>query len=79
MSLYEGSCYCAIREVCDRETKEIYKLERRLHERLADYTYAELLDLEMKVDPSLGFLQLFVKRAIAAKMSEELKIGLGLL
>jgi hypothetical protein len=73
------SAYYVIREVCDHETHQMIELERRLQDKLADYTYEELLDLERKVDPSLGYLQLFFKRVITAKMSTELQIGLGLL
>lgn len=73
------SAYYVMREVCDYETHQMIELKRRLQDKLADYTYEELLDLERKVDPSLGYLQLFFKRAITAKMSTELQIGLELL
>ncbi|KAG9527122.1 hypothetical protein KCV07_g145, partial [Aureobasidium melanogenum] len=42
------SAYYVMRQVCDHETHQMIELERRLQDKLAGYTYEELLDLERK-------------------------------
>lgn len=63
----------------ERDISALDEVSYRFADKVKAYTFGELVELEKKLDPSLGFLKHKLKRVIIAKMRKELEIGLELL
>ena len=63
----------------DRDISELDEIRQHFGSKVDLCTFKELVELETKLDPSLGYLQHHLKRIIITRMKQELEIGLRLL